>query len=990
MFRVSAIATLTGFSAAAFGATESAGFIAALATSLNLSARAVTIASVADAASAGRRRALQTGGAAVAFSLSAPSYTAATGLVTGLVALLPSVFVVALQSNGLTACTGVSLSTPVLSVQTGDGQPPTVGAIAASPAGLVNPSTQLILSSAVISYAADSLRLQWSVVSAPAPLTLTADMAPASSVLGLPAGTLQPGGAYVFQLVAVDTNGQASATVSLTVMGVPVGGTLTVSPTNGTQLSTPFALSTAGWSDSNAAGAGLPLTYMFRYVMAGAAGELVVLSDYSAASNVSNVLLPAGLVQMQVLARNVLGGVAMVPAVANVSVAAQVFANATAQADFLTVLTEKAANLTGAASLALVTGAAAMLNDPSSPLNGDPVAAAQARASLLAAVAFAAANASTPVELQCVAVAVRLLVNNTAQVNAAGASAALGVLQFVAGANANGSGVRLTPEVGAAVTASLSSIVTAVLAPASGINNTLLLQVSNILDSLASSQLSDITTPGAPPVEVSSHAIQMRVSLDAVGASSRLFTQPLTAAGSASSFEPMPVGLFGNSTAAVRTQFVSLTFDPFEPGSSATATGVTRLAFSSMSGAEVAVSDLAAPVYFSLPRVPGLADGLKAQCQFWDKAALRYSTAGCVGQPALLPVGHNVSWVPDFAAHADGDMAAAWRISGPLIDGVNCSTAVLDCTQANNTQVVFPNPARPFDYPAVACNASISTAPMLVISGSRCPLIRKDNAYGCYYDNQKQAFLGAGCVAAAGPTQCACRHLTDFAGASKPSIPVCSLSDLTSFSFGDIVTKLKTLFEVVIILFGLMNGGALIGFALDARARARVVARFCQPQVGFRSPPGDPECWVWRFTLEPLMDDIDAPRGTAVALSAILGIPYVRLRAVLPDEMVESELCNAIGRREVFSVSGMMRSLTLQKKLTQHILISRHISGEDELAEVSRSFSSGAKMIATDEDDVTKPNKPDGPTMEEFVGTALVLAYLQASSLMPVVELARR
>ena len=41
-----------------------------------------------------------------------------------------------------------------------------------------------------------------------------------------------------------------------------------------------------------------------------------------------------------------------------------------------------------------------------------------------------------------------------------------------------------------------------------------------------------------------------------------------------------------------------------------------------------------------------------------------------------------------------------------------------------------------------------------------------------------------------GPAQ-----LTDFAGASKPSIPMCSLSDLTSFSFGDIVSKLKLLFE---------------------------------------------------------------------------------------------------------------------------------------------------------------------------------------------------
>jgi hypothetical protein len=48
---------------------------------------------------------------------------------------------------------------------------------------------------------------------------------------------------------------------------------------------------------------------------------------------------------------------------------------------------------------------------------------------------------------------------------------------------------------------------------------------------------------------------------------------------------------------------------------------------------------------------------------------------------------------------------------------------------------------------------------VLVISGSRCPLLRTDNNMSCYWDNIKQAFLGTGCVSAEGPTQCACRHV---------------------------------------------------------------------------------------------------------------------------------------------------------------------------------------------------------------------------------------
>jgi hypothetical protein len=236
-----------------------------------------------------------------------------------------------------------------------------------------------------------------------------------------------------------------------------------------------------------------------------------------------------------------------------------------------------------------------------------------------------------------------------------------------------------------------------------------------------------------------------------------------------------------------------------------------------------------------------------------------------------------------------------------------------------------------------------------------------------------------------------CRHLTDFAAVRAPKLTTCSLADMVSLNPADIVTLLKFLFIVVIALFGLMNGGALLGYVLDARARSDVVARLCQPDAGFRNPNGDSNCWVWRFTLEPLVDDIDAPSGTAVTLSAIMGIPYVRLRAALPDEMAASGLCNALGRKEAFSVSAMTQTLDLQRKLTRRIGNTQRISKVHELSGgTSRSFSNGSsKVAASDEDGALKPTKQGAPNLEEFVGTALVLAYLQASSLMSVVELAR-
>jgi hypothetical protein len=120
----------------------------------------------------------------------------------------------------------------------------------------------------------------------------------------------------------------------------------------------------------------------------------------------------------------------------------------------------------------------------------------------------------------------------------------------------------------------------------------------------------------------------MRVQVDAPGADSRLFSQSLTASGSASSFAPLPASLFddaGDVSGGVRTQFASFAFDPYG-GANGSSNGITRLAFSAPSGEEIVVAGLSRPVLFTLPPLPALADGVKAQCQFWDTAALVYST----------------------------------------------------------------------------------------------------------------------------------------------------------------------------------------------------------------------------------------------------------------------------------------------------------------------------------------------------------------------------
>jgi hypothetical protein len=488
------------------------------------------------------------------------------------------------------------------------------------------------------------------------------------------------------------------------------------------------------------------------------------------------------------------------------------FTSAAAQATFLDDITSLTLQRSGTAAVALATAAADMLNDPASPIAGNVSAAASIRASLLAAISSAASAAATPEALESVTSSVALLLSNPAQMNAAGANTALSMLALVCAAGTSSSlPVNMTAATANAAAAGLSSLATAALAPGTGVSSSVLSTLSTLTNSLADSLFQQLAEPGGAPLFIYSPAVQMAISFDPPGAGSRLFSQPLTANGSASSFAPMPAGLFDAAAGApagahrrralaatvgggVRTSFASLTFDPFtlDPNS----TGVTRLAFSTSDGAELPVRNLSTLIYFTLPAVnvnnAASAEGttITSVCSFWDTTALIYSEQGCVGipDPRPPPGFANFSWAVNFTTHTDAGILAAWTVTGNLTAG--CSVTVLDCGTPN-LQKVYPNPASPLTTPAVQCNASVSTKPMLVFTGSTCHLIAPSNAANCYWQNTKQAFAGPGCMPSGQPKQCACRHLTDLSGRTVPALPMASLEDMLSLNPADIVTKLK-------------------------------------------------------------------------------------------------------------------------------------------------------------------------------------------------------
>ena len=355
--------------------------------------------------------------------------------------------------------------------------------------------------------------------------------------------------------------------------------------------------------------------------------------------------------------------------------------------------------------------------------------------------------------------AVLSLVSAASNISTAGQTKALLALQAVA----------VTP-INASSAASLSETLTYALSGVAGsamaTNPLALATVSTVLATSAITQANalvasfatappDGATPAALNITTTSNNIQTLVAVS-IG----LPPDVISAPGSSSTFEPLSASLLSNrsasatdaSAAVVVTQFRSLTFDPF---SGSGTNGSTRLALTDANNTEYVVSNLTVPIRFELPSLAALTGSTHAKCQFWDPGALAYSTRGCVGIPDPRPPEHLLSWVDGFSASSDADMVRAWQITGVLVE--DCVPVILDCSIAQ-PGVVYPNLRAPFDTPRIECNRALSTEPKLVYTGSRCALIRPNNAFNCSWNNTAQAFTGGGCVASGTPVRCACRH----------------------------------------------------------------------------------------------------------------------------------------------------------------------------------------------------------------------------------------
>ncbi len=137
-----------------------------------------------------------------------------------------------------------------------------------------------------------------------------------------------------------------------------------------------------------------------------------------------------------------------------------------------------------------------------------------------------------------------------------------------------------------------------------------------------------------------------------------------------------------------------------------------------------------------------------------------------------------------------------------------------------------------------------------------------------------------------------------------------------------------------------------------------------------------------------------------MVLAARLGLPFARLRAFIPDEMMATTLANALGRKHGLSVSALDADVEEQTKLIRRLSFLGRPSQRAMARIPSRlARSTLLERLGRDSDPADDEAEREGERaaqlvtereqLESLVGTALVLAFFQVAQLVPVVRLAQ-
>lgn len=93
---------------------------------------------------------------------------------------------------------------------------------------------------------------------------------------------------------------------------------------------------------------------------------------------------------------------------------------------------------------------------------------------------------------------------------------------------------------------------------------------------------------------------------------------------------------------------------------------------------------------------------------------------------------------------------------------------------------------------------------------------------------------------------------------------------------------------IVVGLFGLMHLASALAFTSDARARSQLLRDLRTHAFGFREEPNG--ALTWLVQQEKVKEEVGYLGGALAEFCRVLGTPVVRLRAALPEELLDGDL----------------------------------------------------------------------------------------------------
>jgi hypothetical protein len=185
---------------------------------------------------------------------------------------------------------------------------------------------------------------------------------------------------------------------------------------------------------------------------------------------------------------------------------------------------------------------------------------------------------------------------------------------------------------------------------------------------------------------------------------------------------------------------------------------------------------------------------------------------------------------------------------------------------------------------------------------------------------------------------------------------------------------------------------------MDLGEKRKTLAALQSPECGFQELPGG--VWTWTCEQEPLTAAVQAPQGSAFALSSVMGLPFVRLRAALPEEFFAGSVGQALGRRAGLSVNGLQEAREDNVQAMKQLAAAFSCCGPAPQPTIP-AFDESVETLPTTAPRVQRLGKqlPQAPAQQRgssqatpswLVGTALALAFMSNAKTLSVVELARR